>query len=145
LEALDDTGLRQALLEAASAKKAFLGICLGMQWLFEGSEECAEIKGAGIFPGQCRQFPPSVKSPHVGWNSIDIHNGSCLLRGIPQNSFFYFTHSYYAPTIEETSAASEYGSPFTAAIERGNIFGVQFHPEKSGDEGLAILQNFCEL
>jgi glutamine amidotransferase len=145
LQALENTGLRQALLDAASSSKPLLGICLGMQWLFDGSEECAEIKGAGIFPGQCRQFPPSVKSPHVGWNSISVHNGSRLLRGIPQNSFVYFTHSYHAPMIEETSAASEYGSRFSAAIERDNIFGVQFHPEKSGDAGLAILKNFCEL
>jgi glutamine amidotransferase len=145
LQALENTGLRKALFEAASANRPLLGICLGMQWLFEGSEECSEIKGAGIFPGQCQQFPASVKSPHVGWNSISVHNGSALLSGIPQKSFVYFTHSYHAPMIEETSAASEYGSRFSAAIERGNIFGVQFHPEKSGDVGLAILKNFCEI
>jgi glutamine amidotransferase len=145
LQALDDAGLRQALLEAASANTPVLGICLGMQWLFEGSEEYSDIKGAGIFPGQCRPFPASVKSPHVGWNSISVHNGSRLLKGLPQNSFVYFTHSYHAPMVEETSAASEYGSRFSAAIERGNIFGVQFHPEKSGDVGLAILKNFCEI
>ena len=112
-----------------------------MQWLFEGSEECSEIAGAGIFTGKCRQFPSSVKSPHVGWNSLRVQEGSRLLQGIAQDSFVYYTHSFYAPVVAETMAASEYGLQFTAAVERGNIFGVQFHPEKSGDVGLAILKN----
>jgi glutamine amidotransferase len=145
LEALDRSGLREALLQGASAGKPFLGICLGMQWLFEGSEECAEIAGAGMFSGKCRQFPSSVKSPHVGWNSLAVRDGSRLLRGVAQDSFVYYTHSFYAPVVVETSAASEYGLQFTAAVERGNIFGVQFHPEKSAEVGLAILKNFCEI
>jgi glutamine amidotransferase len=145
LQALEGTGLRDALLESASAGKPFLGICLGMQWLFEGSEECAEISGAGIFPGKCRQFPLSVKSPHVGWNSLAVRDGSRLLRGVAQDSFVYYTHSFHAPVVTETTAASEYGLRFAGAVERGNIFGVQFHPEKSGDVGLAILKNFCEV
>ena len=145
LQALEGTGLREALLQSASAGKPFLGICLGMQWLFEGSEECAEIAGAGIFPAQCRQFPASVKSPHVGWNSLAVQPGSRLLRGIAQDSFVYYTHSYHAPVVMETTAASEYGLRFAGAVERGNIFGVQFHPEKSGDVGLSILKNFCEV
>jgi glutamine amidotransferase len=144
LRALDN-GLRQALLEAASAGKPSLGICLGMQWLFQGSEECVEITGAGIFPGKCHHFPSSVKSPHVGWNSLSIQPGSRLLRGVAQDSFVYYTHSYHAPVAAETTAVSEYGIQFAAAVEQGNIFGVQFHPEKSGDVGLAILKNFCEL
>jgi glutamine amidotransferase len=144
LRALEN-GLRKALLSAASAGKPFLGICLGMQWLFEGSEECVEITGAGIFSGKCRQFPPSVKSPHVGWNSLTIQPGSRLLRGVAQDSFVYYTHSFHAPVVAETTAASEYGLQFAGAVERSNIFGVQFHPEKSGDVGLAILKNFCEL
>jgi glutamine amidotransferase len=145
LQALDRAGLREALLQAASSGKPFLGICLGMQWLFEGSEECLDVPGAGILPGKCRQFPSSVKSPHVGWNSLAIQEGSPLLRGIAQDSFVYYTHSFHAPVVTETTAASEYGLWFAGAVERENIFGVQFHPEKSGDVGLAILKNFCEV
>jgi len=145
LGALHGSGLHETLLQAASAGKPFLGICLGMQWLFDGSEECVEIAGAGIFPGKCRQFPSSVKSPHVGWNSLTVQKGSRMLRGIAQDSFVYYTHSFHAPVLAATSAASEYGLQFTAAVEQSNIFGVQLHPEKSGDVGLAILKNFCEV
>jgi imidazole glycerol-phosphate synthase subunit HisH len=145
LRALHRTGLREGLLQAASAGKPLLGICLGMQWLFDGSEECIEVAGAGIFSGKCRQFPSSVKSPHVGWNSLTVRKGSRLLRGVAQDSFVYYTHSFHAPVLAATSAASEYGLQFTAAVEQSNVFGVQFHPEKSGDVGLAILKNFCEV
>ena len=145
LQALNRTGLREALLQAAGDDKPFLGICLGMQWLFEGSEECAELAGAAIFPGRCRQFPSSVKSPHVGWNSLAVHEGSRLFRGIAQDSFVYYTHSFHAPVVVGMTAASEYGLQFAGAVERGNIFGVQFHPEKSGEVGLSILKNFCEV
>jgi glutamine amidotransferase len=145
LRALETTGLRRALLEATAVGKPFLGICLGMQWLFEGSEECADLEGTKLFPGNCRQFPSSVKSPHVGWNSLTIESGSRLLRGIAQASFVYYTHSFHAPVGTETVASSEYGLRFAGAVERGNIFGVQFHPEKSGDVGLAILKAFCEV
>ncbi len=145
LRALDHAGMREKLLQSVSGGKPFLGICLGMQWLFEGSEECAEIAGAGIFPGKCRQFPSSVKSPHVGWNSLAVQLGSQLLRGIAADSFVYYTHSFHAPLVKETSASSEYGLSFAGVVERGNIFGVQFHPEKSGNVGLAILKNFCEV
>jgi glutamine amidotransferase len=145
LRALDRSGLRAALLQATSAGKPFLGICLGMQWLFEGSEECVEVAGAGIFPGKCRQFPSSVKSPHVGWNSLTVQPGSRLLRDLAQDSFVYYTHSFHAPLVAATTAATEYGLQFAGAVERDNIFGVQFHPEKSGDVGLSILKNFCEV
>jgi imidazole glycerol-phosphate synthase subunit HisH len=145
LRALDRSGLREALLQAAFAGRPLLGICLGMQWLFEGSEECSELAGAGIFPGKCRLFPSSVKSPHVGWNSIAVQPGSRLLRGIAQDSYVYYTHSFHAPLVAGTTAATDYGLQFAGAVERGNIFGVQFHPEKSGDVGLAILKNFCEV
>jgi glutamine amidotransferase len=145
LQILNSTGLREALMQGASAGKPFLGICLGMQWLFEGSEECSEIAGAGIFPGKCRQFPSSVKSPHVGWNSLIVQEGSRLLRGIAQDSFVYYTHSFHAPLVKAMTGASEYGLRFAGAVEQGNIFGVQFHPEKSGDVGLSILKNFCEV
>ena len=145
LQALDQTGLRESLLQAAYAAKPMLGVCLGMQWLFEGSEECAAIAGSAIFRGKCAQFPPSVKSPHVGWNSLAIQDGSRLLRGIAQNTFVYYTHSFHAPVIAASTAISEYGVQFTAAVEQENVFGVQFHPEKSGEAGLAILKNFCEI
>ena len=144
LQALKRADLRGPLLQGIGAGKPFLGICLGMQWLFEGSEECSEVEGAGIFPGKCRQFPASVKSPHVGWNSLTVREGSRLLHGIAQNSFVYFTHSFHAPVVAQTTSASEYGLPFAATVEQGNIFGVQFHPEKSGEVGLSILKNFCE-
>jgi glutamine amidotransferase len=145
LQALRITGLWDALLRAASAGKPFLGICLGMQWLFEGSAECDDIVGAGIFVGRCQQFPSAVKSPHVGWNSLAIQPGSRLLRGVAQESFVYYTHSFYAPVVAATTACSEYGLRFAGAVERDNTFGVQFHPEKSGEVGLAILKNFCEV
>jgi len=145
LRALEATGLRKALIQNASAGKPFLGICLGMQWLFQGSEECRDVAGAALFPGKCQQFPSDVKSPHVGWNSLTVQNRSRLFRGVAQDSFVYYTHSFYAPVVTETAAASEYGLWFAGAVELGNIFGVQFHPEKSGDVGLAILKNFCEV
>jgi glutamine amidotransferase len=145
LQSLTHAGLRETLLETAKAGKPFLGICLGMQWLFEGSAECPDISGAGIFPGQCRLFPASVKSPHVGWNSLTIAEGSRLLRGIAQESFVYYTHSFHAPLVDATTAVSDYGLHFSGAVEQGNVFGVQFHPEKSGDVGLAILEHFCEV
>ena len=145
LQALDRAGLREVLLQSAGTGKPFLGICLGMQWLFDGSEECIEVVGAGIFPGKCRQFPSFVKSPHVGWNSLDVRPDSRLLRGIAQDSFVYYTHSFHAPLVAATTAATEYGLQFAGAVERGNIFGVQFHPEKSGEVGISILKNFCEV
>jgi glutamine amidotransferase len=139
--------LREPLLDAIKAGKPFLGICVGMQWLFEGSSEAPQTEGAGLFPGEVSRFPAGVKSPHVGWNQIDIDigAGSRLLRGIPDCAFLYYTHSYRAPVIEETVASSEYGGVFSAAVERDNVFGVQFHPEKSGTTGLKILENFCAL
>lgn len=145
LRALNRASLREVLLHSAFAGKPFLGICLGMQWLFEGSEECGEVAGSGILPGNCRRFPSSVKSPHVGWNSLAVREGSRLLRGIAQDSFVYYTHSFQAPVVVQTTAASEYGLQFSGAVERGNIFGVQFHPEKSGEVGLSILKTFCEV
>ena len=145
LGALDNTGLRDAVLQGASAGKPFLGICLGMQWLFEGSDEAPEFAGAGIFAGRCRPFPASVKSPHVGWNSLAVREGSRLLRNVAPESFVYYTHSFQAPVVAATTAATEYGTQFSAVVEQGNIFGVQFHPEKSWTVGLLMLKNFCEV
>ena len=148
LGGLDNTGLRDAVLQGARAGKPFLGICLGMQWLFEGSDEAPEFTGAGIFAGRCRPFSSSVKSPHVGWNSLlvresSIREGSRLLRNVAPDSFVYYTHSFQAPVVAATTAASEYGAQFSAVVEQENIFGVQFHPEKSWTVGLLILKNFC--
>ena len=145
LGGLDNLGLRNAVLQGMRGGQPFLGICLGMQWLFEGSDEAPEWAGAKIFAGRCRQFPLSVKSPHVGWNSLTIRNGSRLLRNVAADSFVYYTHSYQAPVISATTATTEYGAPFSAVVEEGNIFGVQFHPEKSSTVGLTILKNFCEV
>jgi len=137
--------LRASVLESISRGKPFLGICVGMQWLFEGSTEAPETPGAALFPGQCSRFPASVKSPHVGWNQIEVSNGSRLLHGVESGSFVYYTHSFRAPVVEGTVACTQYGGTFSAAVERGNVFGVQFHPEKSAATGLKILENFCAL
>jgi glutamine amidotransferase len=137
--------LRESILGAIARGVPFLGICVGMQWLFEGSTEAPETPGAGIFPGQCSRFPEDVKSPHVGWNRIEPRAGSRLLRGIENGAFVYYTHSFRAPVIEHTAACTRYGGAFSAAVERENVYGVQFHPEKSGATGLKILENFCEL
>jgi glutamine amidotransferase len=137
--------LRRPVLEAMDQGKPFLGICVGMQWLFQGSIESPDTPGAGIFAGECSRFPAGVKSPHVGWNQIEMRSSSRLLRGIDDRAFVYYTHSYRAPIVEQTSASTEYGGQFSAAVERDNVFGVQFHPEKSGTTGLRILENFCAL
>jgi glutamine amidotransferase len=137
--------LRRPVLEAIAAGKPFLGICVGMQWLFQGSTESPETPGAGLFAGECSRFPATVKSPHVGWNQVELRGGSRLLHGIENRSFFYYTHSYRAPIVNQTAASTEYGGEFSAAVERDNVFGVQFHPEKSGAAGLQILENFCAL
>jgi glutamine amidotransferase len=137
--------LREPVLDAIHGGKAFLGICVGMQWLFTGSAEAPDTLGAALFMGECSRFPASLKSPHVGWNQIEVRTGSRLLRGVASGAFVYYTHSYRAPVINETTACTSYGGAFSAAVERDNIFGVQFHPEKSAETGLKILENFCAL
>jgi imidazole glycerol-phosphate synthase subunit HisH len=142
---LAETGLRTAILERVERGAPFLGVCVGMQWMFEASEEAPGIAGLGLCAGTSERFPERVKSPHVGWNSLACRDDSRLLRGIPSGSFVYFTHSYRAPVVPETVACAEYGGEFSAAIEQGHLFGVQFHPEKSGTVGLKLLENFCAL
>jgi imidazole glycerol-phosphate synthase subunit HisH len=137
--------LQQAVVEAIEQKVPLLGICLGMQWMFESSHEAPQLRGLGLFAGECEKFPVAVKSPHVGWNQLQVDGTSRLLRGLPDNSFVYFTHSYRAPLVEATVGRCEYGGSFSAVVERGELFGVQFHPEKSGSAGLHLLRNFCEL
>lgn len=143
--ALESSGLRQAIANAIVRSVPFLGICVGMQWMFERSRESASVAGLGILKGECDRFPESVKSPHVGWNSLEIDPRSRLFRGVPSTSFVYFTHSFRAPVDDMTVACCEYGGRFSAAVERDHLFGVQFHPEKSGEVGLKLLSNFCAI
>jgi glutamine amidotransferase len=140
--ALADSGVRQAIIEAISRGTPFLGICVGMQWLFAGSEEAPEVPGLGAFRGTCTRFPASVKAPHVGWNTVRPAADSRLLRDLEQKFFVYYTHSYRASAGDGAVGCTEYGGEFAAVIERDNIFGVQFHPEKSGAAGLQLLRNF---
>ena len=145
-KALDDSGLRETIIERIERKVPFLGICVGMQWMLASSEEAPEVHGLALWPGECSRFPFRVKSPHVGWNSLQIRNrASRLLRGIQDGTFVYFTHSYRVPLLSSTAAECEYGGGFSAAVEQDNMFGVQFHPEKSGSAGLMMLENFCRL
>jgi imidazole glycerol-phosphate synthase subunit HisH len=143
--ALESGGLRAAIQHGLERGAAFLGICLGMQWMFESSEEAPAVPGLGWFPGGCTRFPREFKSPHVGWNSLVCDNRSRLFRRIPSGCFVYFTHSYRAPVVRATVACCEYGGAFSAAVEQGQLFGVQFHPEKSGAAGMKILESFCSL
>lgn len=143
---LDRSGLRDAVWQSIRRGVPFLGICVGMQWMIDSSQEAAGARGLGLWPGECERFPASVKSPHVGWNQLELRNGSSkLLRGVPSGSFVYFTHSFRVPLIESTVAECEYGGRFSAVVEQDNLFGVQFHPEKSGPTGLQLLRNFCRL
>jgi glutamine amidotransferase len=148
---LHDLGLTDAMRVAIGNNVPFLGICVGLQWLYEGSTESPETKGLEYFSGQCERFPATfegkeLKSPHVGWNSLEaIRADSRLLKGVTQGSFVYYTHSWRAPLSEDTAASTTYGGGFTAAVERGNVMGVQFHPEKSAETGLQVLKNFLAL
>ena len=143
---LDDTGLTPAIRAAIARGTPFLGICVGMQWLFAGSSEAPSQPGLGAFPESCTRFTEGKeKIPHVGWNSLEILPTSRLLAGVTPGEFVYFTHSYKAPVTAETAAITHYIEPFTSAVERDNVFGVQFHPEKSGEAGLRILKNFLGL
>jgi len=142
---LQQSGMHEAIAERIKCGVPFLGICVGMQWLLSASEEAPGVAGVGLWDEMCRAFPSQVKSPHVGWNSLEISGSkSRLLRDVPSGAFVYFTHSYRVPLTESTVAQCEYGGAFSAALEKGNVFAVQFHPEKSGDIGLTILKNFCQ-
>jgi glutamine amidotransferase len=143
--ALERLGLQDAIASAIGRGVPFLGICVGMQWMFERSQESPETSGLGLFRGECERFPASVKSPHVGWNSLEVGSASRLFCSVPSSSFVYFTHSFRAPITGSTIACCEYGGRFSAAVERDHLFGVQFHPEKSGEVGLKVLGNFCGL
>ena len=142
-ERLDTTGLTGTIRAAIARGVPFLGICVGMQWLYAGSTEAPQQAGLGYFPESCSHFAECTeKVPHVGWNSLEVRKGSRLLAGVEPGEFVYFTHSYKGPVTADTAAVTQYIEPFAAAVERDNVMGVQFHPEKSGETGLKILRNF---
>lgn len=145
MRALDSMDVRAALRERIEAGIPFLGICLGMQALFETSEEAPELPGLGIYPGHVQRFPLTARVPHMGWNTLTPTKPTRLLKGLGESPFVYFAHSYYVPETPVTAATCNYTLPYTAAIESGTVFGVQFHPEKSGPAGLQIVRNFLEI
>jgi imidazole glycerol-phosphate synthase subunit HisH len=166
--------LRQPIADAIARGVPFLGICVGMQWMFAGSDEAPTVAGLGLLPGRCARFGNALgsqsralpgdagkagnrepkmeirpgilfKVPHVGWNTVERRGTSRLLRDLPDGFFAYYTHSFYAPVGEATVGTTQYGAPFSAVVERGHLFGVQFHPEKSAEAGLRLLDNFARL
>jgi imidazole glycerol phosphate synthase glutamine amidotransferase subunit len=145
MRALDALGVRSTLIERIQAGVPFLGICLGMQALFDTSEEAPEVRGLGIYPGAVRRFPFGARVPHMGWNELEVRPGSKLVHDLNARPYVYFAHSYYVPEDPRASATCTYDIRYTAALECGNVYGVQFHPEKSGTVGLKIVRNFLEL
>ena len=143
IAALDSQSLRQPLLEAIGGGAAFLGICLGLQALYESSEEAPELKGLGLLAGRVTRLAQGVKLPHMGWNTLKRVRTTRMLESIPSGAYFYFAHSFAAPACgEECAAVSEHGREFIAVLEKGNVCAVQFHPEKSGAAGAQVLENF---
>jgi imidazole glycerol phosphate synthase glutamine amidotransferase subunit len=145
MRALDCMGVRGALLDRIDAGVPYLGICLGLQALFEASEEAPELRGFGRCAGLVRRFPSDARVPHMGWDELEPVRPSRLLAGLHPRPYLYFAHSFYAPVVDATAATCTYAVPYTAVLEDGNVFGVQFHPEKSGPLGLKIVRNFVEL
>lgn len=140
---LADSGVTVAVRDSLARGVPFLGICVGMQWLYAGSSEAPDCGGLAHFSEGCARFQSAVeKVPHVGWNSLEVRAGSRLLQDVSSGDYVYFTHSYRAPVTEHTVGITRYIEPFAAAVECGNVMGVQFHPEKSGETGLKILRNF---
>ena len=145
---------RDAILDVVGRGRPMLGICLGLQWLFEGSSEAPDCQGLGLMTGQCDRLERGIESangqtwplkiPHVGWNALHFPRASRLFEGIDEGSQVYFTHSYAAPVTTDAVAVTTHGKPFASAVERGQVYGVQFHPEKSGGVGLRVLKNFLD-
>jgi glutamine amidotransferase len=149
-----DGGWAAAIRARVAEGRPLLGICLGLQWLFAGSEEAPDCPGLGLLPGTCYRLNGTaaddrpqqvIKVPHVGWNSLAIEQAAPMVAGVATGSQVYFTHSFVAPITSDTVAVTEHGQPFAAIVQRGHIAGVQFHPEKSGDVGLRVLRNFVQL
>ena len=135
----------EAILARVGEGRPLLGICLGMQWLYEGSDEAPDVPGLGLLSGRCYRISGDVKVPHVGWNSLAIQQKTSIVEGVVPGSQVYFTHSYVGPVNGDTIAVTEHGETFAAIVQRGHVAGVQFHPEKSGEVGLRILRNFIEM
>jgi glutamine amidotransferase len=144
-----DQPWRQAVGDAVTSGIPLFGICVGMQWLFEGSDEAPEAQGLGVIAGRIARLDGNaeerLKVPHVGWNALDFTRSARLLEGLPPGAQVYFTHSFAAPITPECVASTTHANTFSSVVERDNIFGVQFHPEKSGEAGLRILRNFLEI
>ena len=140
-------GWDQAIVEGIAAKKPFLGICVGLQLMFSESEEMGQHSGLGIMPGKCVRFPVTERVPQIGWNQVAIKRDVPLMAGVPEGSFFYFVHSFYVETVNESDcvATTDYGLDYTSIAGDGRVFGVQFHPEKSQAHGLRLLDNFARL
>jgi len=145
MRALDELGLHAVLKERIRSGVPFLGICIGLQCLFEASEEAPGSEGLGVFSGCIQRFQGAARIPHMGWNSLELARPSRLLKNLNGQTFTYFAHSYYAPISDATAATCTYIHPYTAMIERDNVYAVQFHPEKSGPVGLRVMQNFLDL
>jgi imidazole glycerol-phosphate synthase subunit HisH len=142
MQALEDTGLDELAIECAGSRRPFLGVCVGMQMLYEGSEETPEVPGLGVLPGTVRLLPGSVKRPQMQWNMLQRTADGGLLAGLPVEAWVYFVHSYAAESNDHVVALCDYGGPVVAAVESGSVWATQFHPEKSGPVGLSILANF---
>ena len=146
MAALTDSSLTEAVLKAAK-EKPFLGICLGMQMLFEESDEVRPCRGLGLLPGRIERIETSLKLPQIGWNALDILRPNAMTEGLENGSYVYFVHSFMAKPSDENdlAAVTDYGTRVPAMVARGNLFGCQFHPEKSGEVGLQMLRNFAKL
>jgi len=144
---MKDSGIDKVIKQAAKEGKPILGICLGMQLFFDESCEVEKCTGLGLLKGNIIKLEGSIKIPHMGWNSLSFENKSPLLKGLEENQYVYFVHSYYAVNCEEgiVNAYSMYEKKIPAIVSKGNIFGMQFHPEKSGDFGMKLLKNFAEV